>query len=430
MTITFGDLIAALTVGISAFAIWRSLRKDREERMSDRADKVRFAAARALTQLDRWQLLNLGLYEQLQSVFVSTSEMLTQEFDIVGARDHLWRRINEERTQIRKSVANEKIPTSYVDLLPHFPFWRDTFRNTLQELDAIEEYIFWRLLVETQSDVHWFHDRKDSFESADLGNALRSTAEEFRQELIDKSDDRISPLREYLEGVIVQPDTMILERSADLPSEISEGNRRVQYGNGKLLWLGANPRDSIRLNIKKEIEEIRQSSQKAPREFTVVERWAVSADELQALLMKHRPSIIHLSGHGNQDGEIELHSQFNVSRPVPEEAITALFKLLGHDVQCVFLNACYSQGQGESIANHVGCVVGMSDAVADRTAIEFSSAFYDALSHGESFRNSFDIALNRLNLKEISGDEVPVFIDPFGRGDKLYFYPEQSVSAN
>ncbi len=45
----------------------------------------------------------------------------------------------------------------------------------------------------------------------------------------------------------------------------------------------------------------------------------------------------------------------------------------------VCLNACYSEKQAHAIAQHIDCVVGMSDAVGDESAVSFSASFYQAL---------------------------------------------------
>ena len=43
------------------------------------------------------------------------------------------------------------------------------------------------------------------------------------------------------------------------------------------------------------------------------------------------------------------------------------------------LNGCYSQVQAEAIAQHIPSVIGMSQAIGDRAAIELAVGFYDAL---------------------------------------------------
>ncbi len=45
----------------------------------------------------------------------------------------------------------------------------------------------------------------------------------------------------------------------------------------------------------------------------------------------------------------------------------------------VILHNCHSQGQVEASAQHIPSVIGLSQAIGDRAAIELAVGFYDAL---------------------------------------------------
>ena len=68
---------------------------------------------------------------------------------------------------------------------------------------------------------------------------------------------------------------------------------------------------------------------------------------------------------------------------VDAEALAGLFRLFADTIKCVVLNACYSAIQAKAIVRHVEFVVGMDKEIGDSAAIEFSTAFYDALGSGE-----------------------------------------------
>jgi len=70
-TVKFGHILTSVTILVSVIALLFSWSKDQVARETEMADKVRYAASVALTKLDRWQLLNLSLYQNLQSVFVA-----------------------------------------------------------------------------------------------------------------------------------------------------------------------------------------------------------------------------------------------------------------------------------------------------------------------------------------------------------------------
>ena len=49
---------------------------------------------------------------------------------------------------------------------------------------------------------------------------------------------------------------------------------------------------------------------------------------------------------------------------VETQALANLFELHKGNVECVLLNACYSEEQAQAIAKHIPVVIGMADSVA------------------------------------------------------------------
>ena len=98
------------------------------------------------------------------------------------------------------------------------------------------------------------------------------------------------------------------------------------------------------------------------------------------MLLRHQPHIVHFSGHGSSLGEIFLEDDAGLSQPVSPRALSTTFGLLKDNIRCVVLNACFSRIQAEAIAQHIECVVGMSQAIGDRAAISFAAAFYQAVA--------------------------------------------------
>ena len=142
-------------------------------------------------------------------------------------------------------------------------------------------------------------------------------------------------------------------------------------------------------------------------ELDLRSHWAVRISDLQSLLLRHRPDIVHFSGHGSRSSEIVLQTSEGSSTVVPAKALSSLFSLLSSSVRCVVLNACYSERQARGIADSVDCVIGMSDAIADQAAIMFSAAFYRALSYGRSVREAFDLGCNEIDLHGLPDNCIP-----------------------
>lgn len=209
-SIKVGDILTSLTIIISVTALVVTWTKDRNVRESQQADVVRTAAATAITKLDRWQSLNLSLYQELQPEFITTSEMLSEQYDVIKVRDYLWKTISNQRIQIYRKVLNEKISTSYVDLLAYFPETRTQFLTMFKTLNACEERISGSFLKKSQQDVLGFEGKESNYTSAMLGNALRTTAAQHKEALFSETTEAIRPVREFLFAVIAKTNKQIL----------------------------------------------------------------------------------------------------------------------------------------------------------------------------------------------------------------------------
>jgi predicted transcriptional regulator len=189
-----------------------------------------------------------------------------------------------------------------------------------------------------------------------------------------------------------------------------------QFKNQTILLLAANPKDTKPLRLDEECRRIEESMERSRRrdEFNVVSKWAVTDDELRHALLRHEPAIVHFSGHGTKSG-IEVEGELGYSLPVSASALAGLFKLCSSHVQCVVLNACFSQFQATAIAKHIDFVVGMGAAIGDQAAIKFSQGFYDGIGHGRSFVDAFELGRNAIDLRGIPEHEIPILLK---RGDK------------
>lgn len=208
--IKVGDILTSLTIIVSVVALVITWTKDRTTRETQQADLVRSAAASAITKLDRWQALQLSLYQELQPEFVITSEKLVDDFNVIKVRDYLWKTISSKRIEISSKILEEQISTSYINLLAHFPETRRQFLAMFQTLNKAEEEISGSFLEQTQKDVMAFEGRKEKYTSAMLGNALRSTATQHKEKVISETSRIIAPVKSFLFDIIAKTDKHIL----------------------------------------------------------------------------------------------------------------------------------------------------------------------------------------------------------------------------
>lgn len=184
-------------------------------------------------------------------------------------------------------------------------------------------------------------------------------------------------------------------------------NRQVKI---VILFLAANPMDSTRLRLDKEIRSIDTALRSADQrdKFRIEQQWAVRVSELQGHLLRYRPNIVHFSGHGSQDNGIFLEDNEETSQLVSTSALQTLFGLLKDTIHCVLLNACYSQTQAEAISEHINYVIGMSMEISDETAISFAASFYQALGYGHDVITAYNLGCNQLELENPDALEKPV----------------------
>ena len=92
------------------------------------------------------------------------------------------------------------------------------------------------------------------------------------------------------------------------------------------------------------------------------QRWAVRCQEVYQALLDFKPQIVHFSGHGSGDDGLALEDEDGNLKLVDTEAIAKLFELFSDTIECVVLNACYSEVQASAIAKHIPYVIGMNQA--------------------------------------------------------------------
>jgi len=198
----------------------------------------------------------------------------------------------------------------------------------------------------------------------------------------------------------------------------------------RALFLAANPPDTERLSLDKEIREITSKIRASEyRELVeLISIWAVQPDDLLQSLNTYKPQIVHFSGHGSSSGEIILVDQKGDAKPVPASALKTLFTTLKDNIQVVILNACYSKTQAEAIAQTIDCTIGMKEEIGDEAAITFISSFYRAIGFGRSVLAAFEQGKVALMLEGIPEEHVPVLLTrPSVNPDKIILAQPSSV---
>jgi hypothetical protein len=164
----------------------------------------------------------------------------------------------------------------------------------------------------------------------------------------------------------------------------------------KILLLSANPRDTSQIRLDEEMREIKEGLRRSKKrdQYLIDTVQAVRYRDIHRAILDYEPHIIHFSGHGSQENGLVFEDETGQIKLVDAQAIAGLFQLFANRVECIILNACYSQYQAKEIAKHINYVVGMSQAIQDGAAIEFAVGFYDALGAGQDYEFAYKLGCN------------------------------------
>ncbi|MBV7339576.1 AAA-like domain-containing protein [Chloroflexi bacterium TSY] len=176
-----------------------------------------------------------------------------------------------------------------------------------------------------------------------------------------------------------------------------------------ILFLAANPADRTQLRLSEEIRVIEQALSRAEfrDSFDIKQHWEVRVSEIQELLLRHQPDIVHFSGHSDESSRIILHDDARKSQPISKDAIGTLFAVLQDNIKCIVLNTCYSEEQAQIIAQHIDCVIGISAKINDSSAIKFASSFYQALGYGRAIQTAFELGRLQIKLENLGEEDRP-----------------------
>lgn len=177
-----------------------------------------------------------------------------------------------------------------------------------------------------------------------------------------------------------------------------------------ILFLAADPTDAARLRLGREFREIQEQLRSAQNIVLEIPQLSVRTRDISWALLNTKPQIVHFAGHGSSDGALCFENQAGQTHPVSPVSLATLFEQFTDQVNCVLLNACYSEHQAIAIAQHINFVIGMSAAISDESAIAFAIGFYQALGAGRSIEDAYKFGCAQVGLEEKGEHKTPVLI--------------------
>ncbi len=167
-----------------------------------------------------------------------------------------------------------------------------------------------------------------------------------------------------------------------------------------ILFLAANSGAETLRRAGEEAREIRRRLLDGPqgRTFNFVIEPNVRTRDLSLLLQRHRPHVLHFSGRGEKGAGILLADGDESPRPVDNEALTKLFEILNERLRVVVFNACYTKRRARGLSKFIDYTIGMTDALGDDSAVNFSESFYQTLGFGRTVVEAFGVACAGVGL--------------------------------
>lgn len=180
----------------------------------------------------------------------------------------------------------------------------------------------------------------------------------------------------------------------------------------KILFLASNPTDISRIRVDEELREIdeRISLGSHRDRFELLSHSAVRPRDLSRALLRHKPHILHFSGHGSTSAGIVLEGNDGKTKIVAAADIAELLSIIQDNLRVVVLNSCYSALQASGITESIDCVIGMNDKIGDSSAIVFSASFYESLAFGRSVDEAFKLGVVQLKTEGAPGATTPTLL--------------------
>jgi len=204
----------------------------------------------------------------------------------------------------------------------------------------------------------------------------------------------------------------------------------------RILVLSANPRNTAHLRLSEEVREICDGLERSRNrdDFQIAYSPATRIKDIRRKMLDYKPHIVHFCGHGAGHDGIVFENDAGDATFVSADVLAGFFQLFKDHLECVVLNACYSEVQASTISNHIKYVIGMNEAIDDKIAIEFSVAFYDAIYANYEYETAYKVACNAIKWFYSPNSLVPVFLtkrsseDIANRTFRQSYYPNISPS--
>ena len=306
-----------------------------------------------------------------------------------------------EHALMCKSAMTQRLQAHRINVeIPGYDDFSDSATRTTVEtiverikITCSPEHYAFALIGEAGSFFEWHKYLSDPNDVLETERRSRSAIEKLQQKCHALFPDGVPS-----EAIVER-----LRRTRGSPSEIRQLLQNLRKPMAILLVL-ADPLDGGRLRLLSEQQRLRDSlSQSLHRDSFEIQALAEARlDNFGRMLARTKPTIIHFSGHGSQNG-IYFSSPMGQAVKIEPSRLSQMLSFASQDnLQGAVMNACFTAEMFRTRAVDQDTVV-MDRELSDAAAISFTQQFYTYLGDGRSFKDAFTWAQASTDLTEIEG---------------------------
>jgi hypothetical protein len=185
----------------------------------------------------------------------------------------------------------------------------------------------------------------------------------------------------------------------ELEHRLEESSREAAPADVAVLLIASSPEDQQRLRLDKETREIEKRVRAADYRDSIYFRpkMARQLPDLLDDLNEVRPTVLHFSGHGDEDS-LAFEGPEGKTRLLDNAMLVELLEATPGKVRLIVFNSCDSAAQARVAIAHVDVAIGMETAIEDEDAKVFAGQFYNSLGFGNSVGAAFRQARFQLGV--------------------------------
>jgi hypothetical protein len=243
--VKISDLLTSVVILLSIGSLIITLKKEEHSRQIDQVNKIKSSAVDVIGKLAKWRSVSFLIFEQMDVIFVNTSEELMKDFEHPWqARDYMWKMLRIQRYKSLDKMLKYNLIGGFGNSGSYNPYIDLFFEEVLKRLREEEEAMFQIGLLENSARYidQYFDKGKDNYDVANLRNDLVNDAEKVKTIYDREIESIIEISRNKLMNIINMEEK-------DLLNEIRYDRSIINILNDKLIRV-------IKSETKKETEKM------------------------------------------------------------------------------------------------------------------------------------------------------------------------------